>query len=248
MEKFGFIIFLLLFQNNYAQVGIGTTDPQQKLHIASSTGTLRVESLNYQNNGFNGGDLNNDGNLTNDTFPLYVDENGDFTLEFKPLLNSEEFDALNDTNLPASSVYLDSLDTNGYNETNIVAYTITVSRPALLEIKYNMSFDVYYDSSKAIITDNLARRIFTYINIMGDTRKYGRATKCYSSGSLKSVAGTMYNSNTVYVSIPSAGTYDITFIGAVSSNIKSSGASGTRSESTYVEFATGHDLVFFRLH
>jgi len=38
---------------------------------------MRVESLNKNNNSYNGGDMNGDGNPANDFYPLYVDENGD---------------------------------------------------------------------------------------------------------------------------------------------------------------------------
>ena len=44
-------ILSLLFATYYAnaQVGINTTDPQETLHIAGSTGTIRIESLNRAN-------------------------------------------------------------------------------------------------------------------------------------------------------------------------------------------------------
>lgn len=243
-----YVILFLFSHICWGQVGINTTNPQQAFHIAGTTATLRIESLNDINNSFNGGDVNGDGDLTNDVFPLYEDESGDFTLEFKPLYNSGELDALDDTTLPTNSVYLSPFDVDGYEQTDIVVYTIEINRPALLEIKYNLSFDVYLDTTKAGITDNLARKIVTQILVSGDSRIYGSTAKCYSSGSLNSVAGTMYNSNTVYISLPASGTYDITIRGEVWSDTIAPGGFGTTSKSTYVEFATGHDLVFFRLH
>jgi len=39
MKKIGFIVFLLLFQYNYAQVGINTTEPQEALDV---NGKIRV--------------------------------------------------------------------------------------------------------------------------------------------------------------------------------------------------------------
>lgn len=238
MKIVGVILFLLFFQNNYSQVGIGTTDPQQKLHIASSTGTLRVESLNTTNNSYNGGGT--------ETYPLYVDKNGDFILLFKPLINSEDIDAFNDAILPNSSVILLSTDIDGIESTVIDTYTITVNRPSVLELKYNISYDVYLNAFKTKITDGLARRIETYITVTGQTRKYGPTSKCYTSSSVNSVAGTFYNSCTTYITLPAAGTYDIKFNGAVSSDINA--GFGNISESTYVEFATGQDFVFARLH
>ena len=40
---------------SFAQVGIGTTQPQQDLHIAGDTSTIRIESLNATNIPFNNG-------------------------------------------------------------------------------------------------------------------------------------------------------------------------------------------------
>ncbi len=266
MEKFSLILLLLLFQNNYAQVGIGTTNPQQALHIASPTGTLRIESLNSTNNPNNGGDINGDGDFSNDLFPLYVDEYGDFTLFFNPLLNSEDLDAFNDSELPNSSVSLLSNDVDGIATTIITTYTITVRRESVLELKYNMSYEVYLEDSNPnpiILSDRLARRIETYItaddianpagNPFEDLRKYGPASKCYSSGSLNSISGTFYNSCTTYITLRSdtntyPATFTIRFNGAVSSDIKPNTASGNISENTYVKFATGDDFVFARLH
>lgn len=236
-----------------AQVGINTTDPQQALHIAHSEiwsplGRMRVESLNSPNNPFNGGDADGDGNWANDLYPLYVDENGDFTLQYTPTYNSGEIDALNDTELPTSTVYLDPLDVNGNESTDVATYTFTVNRAALMEVKYALSFDVYANPAKDKITDNLARRIITVIKVSGDPRGYAPAGTCYSSGSNSSVAGTLYLSSSAFVSLPSAGTYTITLSGIVASNIKSASSGGNPSEETYVEFATGDDFIFIRLY
>jgi len=229
------------------QVGINTTNPQQSLHIAGATGTLRVESLNASNNSYNGGDANGDFDLTNDTYPLYVDENGDFTLELKTPINSDDIDALNDASLPNSSVYLDPNDSNGLEGTTIASYNITVNRASILEVRYSISFDVYKNASKSLITDNLARRIVNLVSVTGATRVYGRSSKCYTNGTVNGVSERMYNSATTYMTLPSAGTYTINLRGFVGSNTKGGGG-GTTSKETYVEFATGNDFVFMRLH
>jgi len=246
-----FIIFLKSY-NLYAQVGINTTDPQQAMHIAHSDdwaplGRMRVESLNSVNNSFNGGDQNGDGNDANDYYPLYVDENGDFTLEFTPTLNSGEFDALDDTALPTSTVYLPSTDINANESTDIVTYSITVPRASILEVRYAVSCDVYLNQSYDRITDGRARRIVTYFTVTGTTRGYAPVATCYSSGSNNSVSGSLYLSGSGYITLPSEGTYDITLVGVISSNKKANSASGDPAEETYVEFATAKDFVFMRL-
>lgn len=231
----------------YGQVGINTSSPQQALHIAGSTEMLRVESLNAVNNVYNGGDVNGDTDPTNDTFPLYVDQMGNFTLELQTLEGSGDLDAFDDSVLPGSAVELLASSGTGEISTTIKTYTITVTRASILEVKYSLSFDVYLNSLKTVISDNLARLIETHIEVTGQTRHYGPSNKCYTSGSINSVSETMYNSNTAYITLPSAGSYDISFIGRVLSDVKGGGG-GSTSQQTYVEFATDNDFVFMRLH
>lgn len=242
-----FILLIFISPFCWGQVGINTTNPQQALHIAGATGTLRVESLNSVNNSFNGGDVNRDLDLTNDTFPLYIDENGNFTLELKTIEGSEELDAFDDGALPTTTATLTTGDLDGEVSVNIKTYSITATRASILEVKYALSYEVYLNALLTPISDNLSRRIQTHILVTGQTREYGSGAKCYTSGSASSVTGTFYNSSTTYIPIPAAGTYDITFVGTVSSDVKSGGP-GTTSKETYVKFATANDFVFMRLY
>ena len=72
MKKITRIIALAMItifvQNNYAQVGIGTTSPLQELHIAGTTSTIRIDGLNNTNN------TNNNGT---DLAPIAVNASGD---------------------------------------------------------------------------------------------------------------------------------------------------------------------------
>jgi len=185
--------------------------------------------------------------LTNNIFPLYVNENGDFTLEHSVLNISEELDEIDDTTLTTNTVTLLSTDSDGLETTEIISYPITVGRPTILEVKYNLSFEIYFDASKTIISDNLSRRVYTYLTITGQTREYGPASKCYSSGSTNSSPGILYTNCTAYITLPAAGIYDLKLMGLVSSDIKGGGG-GTTSQNTYVEFATGNDSLFLKSH
>jgi len=249
MKSYYLSLFFTSIVFSQPGVGIGTTNPQQKLHIASSTGTMRVESLNDVNNTYNGGDVNGDSDLTNDTYPLYVDGDGVMTLEFTPLYNSEYSDALDHTLLPTSDVTLLANDGDGVATENLFTYTVTVNRAAILEVKYNLSFEVYQDAFGTKITDYLSRRISTYFKIDGlpTNRKYGPASKCYANKSTNGTVGTMYNVCTAYMFIPSAGTFDISFYGEVSSGVKAGGP-GFNSDPAHVKFAVGNDTLLFRLH
>lgn len=247
MKKVFYILVIFSFQNTIAQVGVGTTNPQQKLHIASPTGTLRVESLNHLNNIYNGGDSDNDGDLTDNTYPLFVDENGDFILRFIPVLDSGNIDAFDHAELPNSSMTLLASDTDGEVNQIIESYTVEVNRASVLEIKYNLSYHVYLNPSLTVITDGLARRVETYLTVTGQTREYGATSRCYSSTSSSSMTGTYYSSSTTFITLPSAGTYEINIHGGVSSNLESASGNNDPSLDTHVEFAVGNDFIFARL-
>lgn len=231
----------------WGQVGINTDNPEQALHIAGASGTIRMESLNATNNAQNGGDVNGDLDLTNDTFPLYVDENGDFTLELQTVAASDDTDAFDHLSLPNSSVFLPSSDSDGEVTTEITSFSITVNRKAILEVKYGISFDVYADATKTIISDRLSRRVENFLSVRGSTKYYGRSAKSYSSRSTDSRVGEMFNASSTYITLPNAGTYVISVMGLVSSNVTSD-SSSTTSLDTYVEFATGNDFIFMRLY
>lgn len=72
MKKILLTAFIFMGFESYAQIGIGTTDPQETLHVAGTTATIRIEGLDMVNNPQNNGT----GKLT----PVYVDKKGNFTL------------------------------------------------------------------------------------------------------------------------------------------------------------------------
>ncbi len=248
------IVFFLGGQLLYGQVGVNTDNPQQALHLAGSTGTFRIESLNHENNIYNGGDIDNDGDLSNNTYPLYVDEYGDFSLILKTVINSEDLEAFNDTSLPTQGVALAANNPAGKDSIMIKTFTIKVNRPSIIQIKYNISFDIYEKSNENILIDEFARKVSNFITlspqglpVTNATRHYGPTSKVYSSGHLESVAGPFYNGATTYITIPTSGEWDITFLGLVSSNKRARiGSHPTVALETYVKFAAGYNYLFFR--
>jgi len=121
----------------HGNVGIGATLAQQKLHHTSSLSAIRIDELNYMNNSYNEGDINSDLDLSNDIFPLYVNDQGSFDLEFTPFISIEDTDALDDSTLSTNSITLPSSDSDGIESTQITSYSLIVSRTTILEIKYN---------------------------------------------------------------------------------------------------------------
>lgn len=248
MKKYYTLSLFLLCNFLHAQsgtVGIGTTDPQQKLHLENSVGTLRAEGLDKNNNQFNGGNTN-----PTATYPLYVDSDGVLSLKLQTLYNSDGIDAIDHTNIAANSVTLLSSDVDGKNETTFETYTITVTRNSILEIKYSISFEVYMNSALAQFRDAGARRITTFYTLDNGTRRYGEASKCYMNNNLNNPApytssqalaapGVVHNSTTTYVQL-TPGTHTLQFKAEVSTNLP--------SLATYVKLAVDTDSIFMRLY
>ena len=234
----------LLSQNG--SVGIGTTNPQQKLHLGNIVGTLRVESLDKDNNTYNGGNTEPTG-----TYPLYVDSNGVLTLHLHTLANSDGSDAIDNTTIPQSNIKLTTGDADGKIEATFHTYTITVTRPTILEVKYSVSFEVFLtDTPLTMIRDGGARRISTYYTLDNAPRKYGQASRCYMNRNINNPApytslerigatGQLYNSSTTYVQL-TTGTHTLSFKAEVSSNLP--------SQATFVRMAVDTDSVFMRLY
>ena len=219
-------------------VGINEDNPQQALHLGSSNGTIRIDGLNSSNSIYNGGGT--------ETYPLYVDGNGNLTLEFKPLYNSNGSDALDHAFLPGSTVTLLAGDSDGIQVGELFNFTIAVNRASILEVKYNVSMDVFLNPGETVISDRRARRINTYFQVNGMGRKYGHAGKCYTGGTTDSETGKLFNTSTSYISLPAAGSYVIRFYGEVSSGI--TGNTANTGLATCVKFARGNDSLLFRLH
>jgi hypothetical protein len=72
MKKHYLIFITLCSLSSFGQVGIGTTTPQETLHVGGSTSTIRVEGLDQVNDPLNLGSAQ----LT----PVFVDNQGNFTL------------------------------------------------------------------------------------------------------------------------------------------------------------------------
>lgn len=241
--------FLFLGGLSFAQtsgVGINEDTPEQALHLGSQTGTIRVDGLNSTNNSYNGGEVDK-------TYPLYVDENGDMTLETSAYDNSDGNDAFLSTDPINSELEITLLQANdGYEVVQITSYDFTVDRNTVLEIKYSLSIEVFQDNLLNIIRDPYARNITNFFTLdtpvlTPTTRRYAAHSKCYFNYNYENGAasipnastGYIYNSGTTYVYL-TPGTHTLRFYGTA--------CSGVNNRSTFVRFAGGPDAVFLRLH
>lgn len=242
MKKSYVQLLLILFSSfAYSQVsgvGINEVIPEQVLHLGSSNGTIRVEGLDEANNQYNLGGTN--------TYPLYVDDKGDLTLYNQTLFNNNGSDALTNGNINNAIAVIFDGDSDGKEEVEIFNFTITVNRPSLLLIKYNVSFEVFADVSENIIKDKLARRVNTYFKLNNSTRKYSHVSKCYTASGNFDVTGIFYNASSSYMIIPTAGTYTISMFGEISSGIK--GNIANTGLATCVKFGRGNDTMMYKLN
>ncbi|CAM4423632.1 hypothetical protein [Flavobacterium terrigena] len=247
MKKKYFIILFTAFLSSQAQnVGVNTSNPQQALHLGSNTGTIRVDGLNSTNNVFNGG-------VAGQTYPLYVDSNGDMTLRVSAYQNSDGSDAYTTAGVNGTVAITAAQANDGYETVEITSYTFTVARNTTLEVKYSLSIEVFQDNLLTIIKDAYARNITNFFTLdtpvlAPATRRYAPSSKCYfnrnDAGTNPAAApdaatGFIYNSGTTYMAL-TTGTHTIRFYGTV--------CSGTNNQNTFVRFAGGPDAIFLRLY
>ena len=237
MKKNYFLLFLLCSVSVLGQVGIGTTTPQETLHVSGNTSTIRIEGLD---------DINNDLNLGPAKLtPVYVDNQGNFTLEKRGynsggngytlplnfLQYSTNFIPNNPLGLPAPfdkyGVVINSDLTNESQTAILERATITVPTNSMVEVKYAVSL-CFSSTNLAIpphstyITDKKTRVIQTYfcIDINNDglsaaeeNLKYGVKGQYYASDS-GGTRGYPYMNSQGYVDLP-AGNHTIYFYGVV---------------------------------
>lgn len=245
----GKTLFLCLFlwgNNCFGQttgVGINEAIPEQKLHLGSQTGTIRVDGLNGTNNGFNGGEVGK-------TYPVYVDSNGDLTLEISATENNDGSDPWTTTDVNGTVTIPAGGPDDGYETVEILDIPLTITRPVIVELKYAISIEVFEDPSLNIIKDIYARNITNFFTLNAPTltateRRYGQSSRCYYNNNDSAAAapdaatGFIYNSGTTYINL-APGTHTLRFYGTVSS--------GNDDQNTHVIFAGGPDAIFVRIY
>lgn len=145
-----------------AQVGINTVNPLQEVHVAGATESVRIEGLNTTNNVDNLG--------VGSSTRVYADANGDLVLgssaeTIELLLDVENYlvDG-NNTNGASVNQILQTGGGNGYTATgvqnDIPGSIFTLTKNAIVEVNYSISWSVEINSSSRI-SDNRARIIQT---------------------------------------------------------------------------------------
>ncbi len=157
------LILIILFNSAvYAQVGINTTNPQQQLHLAGSSTNVRVDGLDSMNNFQNLG--------AQSSTRVYVDADGDLTLgtsanTVEMLVDTDNYlqDVENPTSLVNQTGTAFGYEIAG-NPTNFSAHQFTLTKNAIVEVNYSVSFSLYKTSgANGRIDDGHARIVQTAV-------------------------------------------------------------------------------------
>lgn len=233
-----FLSFSIFAFPQVSGVGINETAPEQALHLGSANSTIRVDGLNETNNSYNLGPSN--------TYPLYVDNNGSLTLYNTSSFNSNGTDLIDNGNIINSTITIPDGDSDGIESAEIYSFVVTVQRPSLVLVKYNVSFEVFEDKLENKLTDNLARRVNTYFKLNSSTRKYSHVSKCYTGSDKNDIAGILYNMSSSYIVIPAAGTYTISLFAEVSSGLTRNFAN--TGKATCLIVGRGQDSLMYKVN
>jgi hypothetical protein len=141
----------------HAQVGINTDSPQQPLHVAGPVETIRIDGLSSTNN------VNNLG--ADSTTRVFIDDNGDLVLgaqedNIEILFDSENYliDGISPTTLINQTG-----GGFGYTTAGIpvggTATNFTLTKNAIVEINYSVSWSVYKTANPSGRIDDEHARI-----------------------------------------------------------------------------------------
>jgi hypothetical protein len=199
-----FLLSVFSALSGWAQVGIGTTNPQEALHIAGSNATIRIEGLDSSNNTLNKGGT--------EMYNVMVDANGKLSLSDLPGQLSSEASM-------SSPIAVQTTANSDLNSTELFQRSFTLTQRAMVVITYYISMDFKSYDGSACLTDGRAKIAHNYW-YLGDgttpntSKTYGMTSTVYSNSDCDTATGYVYNSRSVTIPL-GAGTYSVHMNGAV---------------------------------
>ena len=192
----------LFFVNGSSnKIGINTNDPQTELHVAGNSATVRIEELSHSNNIHN---------VIQDPAPVYVNNEGDLTLQ-PPLIQT--FMPINDLNFLGTGVIVTSTTGDGIF-TSLLDKSIILTQESLVHINYQLSVQITMPDGTSPIVDGASRLFRSFVSVNGSLNYVAVATGTYTNNpEVASPGGTYasgyyYLSGNGYVQLP-AGTHSL---------------------------------------
>jgi len=194
---------LFVGANCFSQVGIGTTDPQQDLHIAGSSSSIRIDGLNQTNNANNYG-----------TRPVPVHANADGDLIAPGLPASAEI-IHNGENFITSTNYWERTGSLGETWSGEIYRTssFTLTQPALISIHYSLGMSVRQWGTNLVVRDGKPKILSSWLELGDGTtadpaKRYGSSSQTYTCSAPGGhvIDGFLYNTASDAILLP-AGTY-----------------------------------------
>jgi len=254
MKKLIYFIFILFFNISLAQVGIGTINPQQDLHVAGATSTIRIESQNSINEPI----LNTGAELA----PVFVTPEGDLTIyppgyntgdpsgDLEPLNFLISFDNFIPNGPYGDGTVVQNSELITFAQQQLVSVPFSSPQNALIEVRYVMTIDLSDEilpaPAASTFQDISARTIHTYfyIDLNSDgldatelSKVYGLHGEAYTSYSQGSV-GYAFIHGVGYGGIP-AGNHSLVFFGETNDG---------NNRKTYVGFGGSSDNLKIRIY
>ena len=187
-----------------AQVGIGTTNPQESLHIGGDNSTIRIDGLNSENNNKNFGGTAK--------YNVLVDSNGNLSL------GDLSGEVVSESGI-SSPVVVQTTANSGLNSAELYQKNFTLTQRALVVITYYISIDFEGYDGVTKIDDGRAKIAHNYFYLgngstANTSKAYGMTSSVYSNSNCDTATGYVYNSRSTTISLE-AGTYSVHLNGAV---------------------------------
>ncbi|MCZ4317391.1 hypothetical protein O4H26_00130 [Aequorivita viscosa] len=191
-------MFFVSGTNN--RIGINTNDPQTEFHLAGTAATVRIDELNS---------TNNSNNVSADPAPVYVNNEGDLTLQ-PPLIQT--FMPVNNLNFLGNGVAISSNSGSGVTR-SLLNSTINLTQESLVHVNYQFSVQITMPDGTTPVVDGASRLYRSYVTVNGSSNQIAIATGTYTNNPTSSGGGTYasgyyYLSGSGYIQLP-AGSHSI---------------------------------------
>lgn len=161
---------MLFVDGTNNRIGINTNTPQTAVHIAGNNQTVRIDELNQ---------VNNVHYTTSDYMPVYVNTDGDLSLQPSLIQN---FAPINLVDFINPAISIQSATGEGVFQ-DIETVTINLTQESLVQVNYQMSVDVTRHDGTQIV-DGATRIYRSWVEVNGATTHIAYDSGTYNNNNL----------------------------------------------------------------